>query len=250
MTAVSTVLASAPFTVTESNTAGEWKATFDYVDGSGLKAQKTFADRRGKAACDQRDARSRAYAGVAGHAPLGPALGRAHGQVAHLQPPAQPVFYTGQGHARDAGQDLRATCTTASLLRGVTITTLTASSRRIGAAAACGRECDAADHPEGAHYADYRRASVLTPRTSSPPDFDVLASATAISSARSTSACSRGSSWLLRSLACGTTSEITAGRSSSCGPLNPRYPLRQERRLMRKMGVQPEMKAIQIATRT
>jgi YidC/Oxa1 family membrane protein insertase len=185
--ALSALLASAPFTVTESTTSAGWQATFDYSDASGVKAQKTFSIAPGKPYVI-----NVAVSLTRGGQPLpvtlrwGPALGSGITVKSRsYNPPPQPILYKDSKVTRITPAKIAAE----PPLDGVSGFAgvddhyfLTAVVKPEGALHLQYTPVDVTlpDYPEGAHYIDwsarYAGPVVRADYFAGPKDFDVLAS--------------------------------------------------------------------------
>jgi YidC/Oxa1 family membrane protein insertase len=182
---LSTELAAAPFTVTESSANGEWQATFEFKDATGLSAQKKFTIAPGRPFVIDVDA-SITRNGQALPVVLrwGPALGSGIVTKSRYNPPPQPVFYKDGKVTRITP----AKVTQQPLQEGLfgfagvddhyflAVVVRPDTPLRVQYSAV---DVDLKDVPEGAHYVDWSArypAAAHTRYFAGPKDFDVLAS--------------------------------------------------------------------------
>jgi YidC/Oxa1 family membrane protein insertase len=172
--------------VTEKSENGTWRAAFEYVDASGLKAEKTFEISAARPYVIN-VAASLARNGEALPVTLrwGPALGSGFTVKSRTyNPPPQPIFYR-DGKVRRVAPDKIAgepvqegTFGFAGVDDHYFLTGIVkpAASVRLQFAAV---DVTVEDHPEGAHYVDwstrYSSPAVTAKYFAGPKDFDVLA---------------------------------------------------------------------------
>ena len=182
--ALSAVLASAPYTVTEKTDSAGWQATFDYADASGVSAQKTFS-----ILANQPYVINVAASVSRGGQPQpvtlhwGPALGSGITVKSRsYNPPPQPMFYRDGKVTRITPAKISAQPTEEGTFgfAGVDDHYFVTALVKPGAVrlqyAAVDVPLEAV--PEGAHYVDWSArypAAAHAEYFAGPKDFDVLA---------------------------------------------------------------------------
>jgi YidC/Oxa1 family membrane protein insertase len=183
--ALSAQLASAPFAVTEHAANGDWQATFDYTDGAGVKAQKTFAIAAGRPYVINVTA-SVTRAGQALPVTLrwGPALGSGITVKSRTyNPPPQPLFFKDGKVTRVAPAKISAQPSADGTFGFAGVDDhyfLTATVKPEGELHVQYTPVDVTlpDVPDGAHYVDWSARFPSSARAvyfAGPKDFDVLA---------------------------------------------------------------------------
>jgi YidC/Oxa1 family membrane protein insertase len=182
---LSTELAAAPFTVTESSANGEWQATFDFKDAAGVSAQKKFSIAAGRPfVIDVNASITRNGQALPVVLRWGPALGSGIVTKSRYNPPPQPVFYkdgkvTRVTPAKVAQQPLQEGLFGFAGVDDhyfLTVVVRPDAALRVQYSAV---DVDLKDVPEGAHYVDWSArypAAAHARYFAGPKDFDVLAS--------------------------------------------------------------------------